>query len=84
MDKEVERKSKEFGDRLDRIIFEERNGITIDGAVRSNLPPDLAKGIDDYYKGKGISIELLKKYYGFGEGMTVGPTERQKSYPGLY
>lgn len=40
-------------------------------------PGDLRQGIIDYWKGRGISIALLKKYYGFGRSLTVVPSEAQ-------
>ncbi len=40
-------------------------------------PDDLRQGIINYWKGRGISISLLDKYYNFRGSLTINPSKEQ-------
>lgn len=54
-----------------------KTSLCVRGTNDIKLPADLRKGLDDYFSGKGISIALLRKYYGFGESLEIKPTPEE-------
>ena len=61
-------------DGLEKKIGFRKNGLTVQGAPPgTGMPEELKEATVGYYQGKGISVEILKKYYGLGKSLTVEP-----------
>ncbi|MBW2995188.1 hypothetical protein KY312_02460 [Candidatus Woesearchaeota archaeon] len=52
---------------LDSLVVK---GVPFD---QIQMPDEVRKAIIDYYKGKGMPIDILQRHYGFQKGISVEP-----------
>ncbi len=60
---------------LEKLL--QHGSLFIQGTMSSEgMPKELLEAFDSYYKGNGMSVEILRKYYSYGEGLTIMPDEK--------
>jgi len=70
-----------MGKKLDeRLNIFSSNSLSVQGTNDVPMPEDLKEGLKSWYTGKGISMELLRKYYGVGKSLIISPADRPRGY----